>query len=178
MSIRILNNGETLGIIRGKINDNFADLAATPIFSDELPACSATVTGNFSVAHSTATAIPFNVTIFKTVSGMHDETTNNTRFIIPQTGIYLFSYCLNFLSNNTGARTSYFQINGTTLFAADRMTAVQDATTILQRSSIQYLIKDSYVELVVNQTSGGSLDLSKQDYAPLVTIQAIRLGAI
>jgi hypothetical protein len=114
-----------------------------------------------STSNNTATAISFNNEIFDT-DGFHDNSTNNTRITIPsgKGGKYLLIGQINYNPNATGLRIVKFHKNGS-LFSLPVISASAAATdsTNVTASTIVAVSAGDYVELVAQQTSGGSLDI-------------------
>jgi hypothetical protein len=95
--------------------------------------------------------------------GFHDNSTNNTRITIPagKGGKYLFTYLVRFAGNNSGRRDLALQINGTQGANLMRVQMPSDSglATIYNASALLNLVAGDYVEAVVYQTSGGSLNV-------------------
>ena len=113
-----------------------------------------------SIANNTETAITFAGTDTFDTDAFHDPSSNNTRFTIPagKGGYYLVSGNVGFASNSVGNRESYFNLNGSFGFQAVSSAAAPTTATVNSFSFIANLSVDDYIELYVNQTSGGSLN--------------------
>ena len=113
-----------------------------------------------SISNNTETAITFAGTDTFDTNGFHDPASNNTRFTIPagKGGYYLVSGNVGFASNATGNRESYFNLNGAFGFQAVSSAAAPSTATVNSFSFIANLSVADYIELYVNQTSGGALN--------------------
>ena len=92
--------------------------------------------------------------------GVHDTTTNNSRFTITADGLYLVIGVSRFASNDTGSRMGALLLNGSALNPAgssnSESTSTDQTTTII--TQILNLETDDYVELMAHQRSGGALN--------------------
>jgi hypothetical protein len=118
-------------------------------------------TGNQTIAHNTATAIPMGSETFDT-SGFHDTTTNNTRITVPagKAGYYLV-LGRGFYDIATGGSSIGLgmRINaGTSIFNYDG-TISTSAYGGINFSQITYLGVGDYVEFMAYQGTGGNLTL-------------------
>jgi hypothetical protein len=145
---------------------------ATPASGASFIGCSLTKTANQSTSNVTLTTVTWDSELFDT-SGFHDNATNNSRITIPsgKAGKYLFIATINWNNSAVGYREGRFTQNGTAKtyfnFAA---TATGEAATV------GHMILDcsvgDYVEIKVEQSSGGSLDIK-----PYSVFQCQYLGA-
>lgn len=95
---------------------------------------------------------------------MHDTVTNNSRITIPTNldGFWVFGLAVAFAANVTGHRQALFRLNGSTNLARDTRRAVVTAsnpTYINIMSQPKLLSVGDYVEVRVQQTSGGNLNV-------------------
>jgi hypothetical protein len=134
--------------------------------------CSLTKTANQSTSNVTLTTVTWDSELFDT-SGFHDNSTNNSRITIPsgKAGKYLFIATINWNNSASGYREGRFTQNGTAKtyfnFAA---------TPTGEAATVGHMILDcavgDYVEIKVEQSTGGSLDMK-----PYSVFQCQYLGA-
>lgn len=111
-----------------------------------------------SFTTATATAMTWDTEDFDTAGG-HSITTNTSRYTC-QTG-YAGRYRVNAVTewaiNATGIRETWFRVNGANIAgSSDRKSATADSITT-NASTIVTLVAGDYVEVFVQQTSGGAL---------------------
>lgn len=116
-----------------------------------------------AISHTTSgtpQALTFNSERFD-VGGCHSTSSNTSRLTVPagEGGKYLIFAAFAFAPNSAGYRQGYFRINGATIVAVDSKPAVNGAGTEFAFSTLYALAAGDYVELVVNQTSGGALNV-------------------
>jgi hypothetical protein len=113
-----------------------------------------------SIANNTDTVITFAGTDTFDTDGYHDPAVNNTRFTIPsgKGGYYLVTGNWGFASNATGNRECYFNLNGSFGFNGGGIPAQPTSATVGTYSAIVNLSVGDYIEMYVNQTSGGALN--------------------
>jgi hypothetical protein len=112
-----------------------------------------------SVANATQTALSFNSEVWDTDS-MHDTSTNNSRVTFKTAGIYAVNANVQWANNTTGKREAFIKINGTSTILGN--TEIGDATggSLPQNIGVVYEFDaDDYVEVIVYQNSGGSLNI-------------------
>ena len=113
-----------------------------------------------SISNDTTTTLAFNTEDFKTVTGMHDNSTNNSRLIATTDGKYLVIGQIEWADNTTGSR--WLQIinqDGATQATVGGPTVT--ATSVSMGQVISALIDmdaDDYVYLNTRQNSGSSLN--------------------
>lgn len=91
---------------------------------------------------------------------IHSTSVNTSRLIAPRTGVYHIFGHVEFAVNATGSRLIVIYFNGTTDIAVEGKTAMGGGLgTFCSVSTIYPLAVGEYVELVVNQTSGGALNV-------------------
>ena len=112
------------------------------------------------IANDTTTTLTFNQEAFKTVAGMHSNSTNNERLISPSDGKYLVLGQVEWQDSTSGSR--WMQIvdqAGTTITTVGCATVT--ATSFTMGQTIAALVdidEDDWVKLIVRQNSGGALD--------------------
>jgi hypothetical protein len=129
-----------------------------------------------SIANNTAVTLAFNSERFDT-DAFHDTSTNNSRFTIPtgKGGYYNISASVSYQSDNNGARALHIYKNGTTSLVNTQVGVAFGATTGLSISKNVYLADADYIEVIVYQSSGSTLNaLYSGDNSPEFTLA--RLG--
>lgn len=121
-----------------------------------------------SIPNSTDTLIIFNTESIDSAS-MVDLDVNSTRVTIPRAGTYIVAAQFVWASNSTGRRYASIQKNGLALFRF-RQTALE--TSEMTVSGLVACAVSDYFELLVNQTSGGALDI----VAGGANLMAVRIG--
>lgn len=115
---------------------------------------------NQSIANNTLTALAFNSERFDNDT-IHDNSTNNSRLTCKTAGKYLITGQAIFDFHATGGRAVRIRHNGTTDIAVNQVqpptTSALTASMII--TTIYDLAVNDYVELFVNQTSGGALNI-------------------
>ncbi len=111
-----------------------------------------------SIPNNTTTVLTWDLETYDT-DGMHDNVVNNSRITIQTPGKYLVWANADFLSNATGVREISLFLN-----AARVAITTQGVVSIGTRPSfitmrVMDLVASDFVEVLVFQTSGGSLDL-------------------
>ena len=135
--------------------------AALPASGSTFVGCSlrASSGSTQSITNNTITAINFNTEDFDT-DGFHDNSTNNTRITIPagKGGYYQVNALTRWATNSTGFRGLYIYKNDSA-FSPQYMYFMPPSTVDFSPSfsSIIYLVATDYIELFVEQNSGGSL---------------------
>lgn len=111
-----------------------------------------------SVATATETALAFNAEVGTDPWGMW-AVGNATRFTVPLDGWYTFTAWVSFAANATGIRGVKIRQGGATALAMDRVPAAGAGTTDLTVvTGPVSLSATNYVEVTVEQTSGGALN--------------------
>lgn len=128
-----------------------------------------------SVANATLQALTFNSERFDS-GGMHSTTGNTSRLTVPITGLYLIGATLGWDANATGYRGLHFRINGATYIATNMTASVTAARPVFHATTTLYqLAASEYVEAVVEQGSGGALNVQASgNYSP--EFWMVRLG--
>jgi len=127
--------------------------------------CKLTLSANQVVGHNTDTKIAWNQEDFDT-DGFHSNTTNNTRVTIPtgKGGKYLFVAAMAWASNATGKRESWLYKNGNSINSYFIQTAVNGQGTHFIVTNLIEAAAGDYIELGVNQNSGGNLNFETIAY--------------
>ena len=130
-----------------------------------------------AVRDTTQTINNVTLTVISFTTELWDNTdmwssSNPTRFWAPVDGIYLFTAFVSFYGNATGHRTVYLRSNrdGGDTFGIQRQDAAPSQMTAVSCSGIVGLLADNYVEVYVEHTSGGPLNVNEARAA------LIRLG--
>lgn len=93
---------------------------------------------------------------------------NPTRLTAPIAGLYYIWSNISFQANATGRRQVYFNLSGVGTIAVQILPSVTEGVaTVLQCSALYRLAANDYVECVVFQSSGTSLDVEVTSYSPL-----------
>jgi hypothetical protein len=112
---------------------------------------------NLSIANTTDTALTFNSERFDTDS-IHSTSSNTSRLTCQTPGVYLIHADVSFAINASGLRFVYLRLNGTTIIAESSMMPISTgARSHMVVTTLYELDAGDYVEVLVYQTSGGSL---------------------
>lgn len=126
------------------------------------PICSMRQTVAQSLAVSgTDYALTFNVEEVDRDNG-HSTTTNTNRYTAQTAGYYYFDAKASFTGNATGTRSARFRKNGTNIQDSGMITpyALNTNACVLPLYTFVYLAVGDYVEIILNQSSGGALNTS------------------
>jgi hypothetical protein len=110
-----------------------------------------------NITNNTETACIFDTEIFD--SGSYWATGNNTRFTVPSTGKYSISVNILFNYNPAANVTAKIYKNGSFLYQNDRLGFSSPSNcnaAYIGRTSLVDLAANDYVEIFVNQNSGGT----------------------
>ena len=154
---------------------DISDRIVTPSKFGVLPAARAFHSTTQSIPNDTLTTVALNSEAFDT-AGLHNTTVANSRLTAPVSGIYSLTAAANWFVNPTGSRIAQIWQNGSTLLISDSVAPNQDEDHVL--STIARLSAGDYVELRVQQTSGGDLLLAfgPQGQGPLLTMNWVAPG--
>lgn len=83
----------------------------------------------------------------------------NERFVAPFDGVYLVTGHLTYAASATGFRDVQIRLNGS-LYTLTREAATSANTPTYNCTAVVKMLKDEYVEIWGNQTSGGALAIS------------------
>lgn len=121
-----------------------------------------------TISTGTATAITFDQERFDS-DAFHSTVTNTSRMTIPSgmDGYYLIGGNINWAGGATGIRDIAIRLNGTTYIAYQREEGLDSNDLPMNITTFYQLAAADYVELYVNQTSGGNLNVfSSANYSP------------
>jgi hypothetical protein len=123
-----------------------------------LVGCALTRTTDLTVANSTITAVGYNTEVWDT-DGFHDNSTNNSRITIPagKAGKYNVSANIIFASNGTGVRYASLYKNGSETFRYYYNAPSGTSANGLVLNTVETYSVGDYLEININQTSGGNL---------------------
>ena len=110
-----------------------------------------------NITNNTETAVIFDTEMFD--SGSYWATGNNTRFTVPSTGKYSISVNMLFNYNPAANVTAKIYKNGSFLYQNDRLSFSSPSNcngAYIGRTSLVDLTANDYVEIFVNQNSGGT----------------------
>lgn len=135
-----------------------------------------------SAAQSIASQSTYTASTFDTevgdVGGMHDSV-NPSRITIPtgQGGLYLVTAATEFAFNTSGFRGCKVVLNGSTDAGPRVITSPSSSTaTSVSVTHILSLSAGDFIEFVVRQTSGGSLNIGGTLVENGTTFQVIKLS--
>lgn len=112
-----------------------------------------------TIPHSTTVYVAFNQESYDT-DNIHDSITNNSRLTCKTAGKYLIFAQYYFASSAVGSRSGAFQINRTTTITADKLTSPGAGYYRQHIVQVYPLAVNDFVELFVDQSSGGNLNLN------------------
>lgn len=115
------------------------------------------ITASQSISNNTVTSINYDAEVEDTDT-IHDNVTNNSRLICKTAGLYVISVGSGFASNATGVRQIYVVLNGTKTIAREFVTALPSNNCFKSLAVVHRLALNDYIEVQVNQTSGGNLN--------------------
>ena len=143
--------------------------------------CSVKRTANKTISTATWTKIDFDAENFDT-NGFHDNATNNTRLTIPsgQGGYYLITWNAIFASNNTGYRATGITKNNAAVpgSSSNAIGGIAVGYTPVGQQFVLNLAAADYIEMQVEQTSGGNLTLyCEPEWPSATTLTLMRLGS-
>lgn len=157
-NLRLADNAVTAS----KVSDGSL---GTTEFSSSIPAAHVLHSTTQSIADSTNTTLAFDTEQYDTAN-THDNSTNNSRLIAPVTGIYALNAFVQWQpgAGSAGTRVVTISKNGGPRLGANGGFAVtgggSESTTV---TPIVRLEAGEYVEAIVYQTSGGSVDVNASD---------------
>jgi hypothetical protein len=154
---------------------------ATAAAGSTFVGCSVKRSTNKSISTATWTKVDFTAENFDT-NGFHDNTTNNTRLTIPsgQGGYYLITWNALFAPNNTGYRAAAITKNNEAVAGSGVGVTggIGVGYTPAGNQLVLNLAAADYIEMQVEQTSGGALTLYGETEWPSATILTLsRLGS-
>jgi len=113
-----------------------------------------------SIPNTTSTVLTFDSESYDKGSGSHSTSVNTGRLTVPTScgGVYYIGARVSWASNATGYRSLSLRVNGTTTIATISYPVRTDGFSDLCLSTNYSLAAGDYVEALVSQTSGGSLN--------------------
>jgi hypothetical protein len=131
---------------------------ATAASGSTFSGCQLNRSSVLAIANDTLTAVTFDTETFDT-DGYHSTVTNTSRVTIPtgKGGYYLLSSSTYWDSNSSGFRRIRYLINGSTS-ALNTYTPGTSNANSTQNHTVVKLTAGDYVEMLVSQNSGGSLN--------------------
>ncbi|MBI4056155.1 MAG: hypothetical protein HY399_01235 [Elusimicrobia bacterium] len=138
----------------------------------KVPAASVYHNADQTVAASTTAALNFNSEDFDNDS-LHDTATNNSRFTIPEAGVYFVKILVE-LEHMTSVTTLKLRLNGSTTIAENRLEVHDNYFETMELSIIYQFSANDYVESILTTTTGASADtIVKSSPKPLFQIYKI-----
>lgn len=114
---------------------------------------------NIAIANNTDTALTFDSERWDTDS-IHSTSSNTGRLTATIAGKYLITALVRWAANNDGRRSVWIREGGDTIIALVQADAATGGVFTVQEVSRQYNLKaGEYVEVLVNQNSGGALNV-------------------
>lgn len=112
-----------------------------------------------SIPNSAFTAISLDTEVADTYGG-HSTTTNNSRYVAQVAGWYLGIGQVALAGNASGLRSPALYVNGAAALPQMQAEIAPNggSTTIVQAVGITYLNVGDYIEVRIDQTSGGALN--------------------
>jgi len=134
--------------------------------SHSIPAARVTRSSAQAISDSQNTSLAFDQERYDT-AGVHDNATNNSRLTAPVPGIYAVTAQFPWGgSAGSGSRFAGLMKNGSTLIARSQELPGDDDENITTQVR---LVAGDYVEVLVLQTSGGSLNVAANGLAQQIT---------
>lgn len=131
-----------------------------------VPSVRCTNSANLSIPDTTVTALTFDTDRWDTET-IHSISSNTSRLTCVTAGRYAIGGNVRFASNATGIRMMRIRLNGATDIAFIQHDAAGGGSLIEDINTQYVLAVNDYVELEVQQTSGGALNVLKQNaYSP------------
>ena len=156
---RTWTTGETVtaAIMNTHARDNLAYLKALAPDVWVVPSARVYNDAAISINNNTITALTFNSERWDTDS-IHSTVTNTGRLTATKAGIYHIHGHVAFASNSSGSRQVSIRFGASTVLAVHKIPA-SAGVNLLSISTVYYLAENDYVELLVYQDSGGSLNV-------------------
>lgn len=120
-----------------------------------------------SIPDNTTTAITFD-TVTLDEEGWVDLSVSATRITVTESGVYLYVAAVTWANNNTGRRYLAGNYNGSINVGIDRRAAFETSDQVATR--VLKMNAGDYITTVVNQSSGGALDVSSPATASLTRL--------
>jgi hypothetical protein len=127
-----------------------------------IPRVRALTVGPQPIETATFTPVVLEVDVWDT-DGIHDAVHDSSRLTARTAGLYVITAGFEWQANPVGWRTALLKVNDIMNIAFDQRLAVNGAETV-EAITAQYVLEPAdYVELVVQQNSGRTLDLGGGD---------------
>ena len=130
-----------------------------------------------SITSGADTAVTFDTEDFD-VGGLHSTVTNTSRFTVPASGGGLFVMTANvFLAaSGTGILSIDWKLNGTTKIGTGQFIGNSAANAVqVEHTTFAVLAAGDYVEVIVNQNSGGPLNIGSATRTLASQAQIVKL---
>jgi len=140
------------------------------------PAARVYNSGALTISHNTNTALTFDSERFDTDT-IHNTGSNTGRLTATTAGKYLITALVRWAANATGRRSVTIREGGDTSIGVVQQDAAAGGgvTTVQEVSCLYDLAANEYVEVVVNQNSGGDLTVdAESNYSP--EFMMVRMG--
>jgi len=140
--------------------------------------CGAYNDADQSIGTGSLTAVALNTDLWDTDS-MHDPTTNNSRMTFTTAGIYVLNAQIQWSNNSSGRRETFIKFNGgDDIMAATELPASGDGSIPQNLCAIYEFDADDYVEIIVYQNSGSSVNLQSPVNSSKAgaNLRAVRVG--
>jgi hypothetical protein len=136
-------------------------LSGNPV-GQQAPAVHAYNSAAISISNNSETVLTLNSTRYDqgTATAQHSTSTNTSRLTCQQAGLYHIYASIAFDGNATGVRYAYLRLNGSTVIGNVDVPGRSDAYGMIQPEAHWQLSVGDYVEVVVYQNSGGSLNVN------------------
>jgi hypothetical protein len=140
----------TAALLNTHVRDN-------ELFLRALHGCRCTKSGTQSPANSTDVALLWDQEDFDT-DALHSTVSNTSRIVIPSglDGYWRINASVGWAASTTGSRVTWLRKNGTTALSAGQ-TAAGAGSNVCPVDAIVNLVATDYVEVMVQQNSGGAL---------------------
>jgi len=156
------STGPAGGALSGSYpNPSIASGAVGPDAFGTIPAAKVLKkTTNQSIPDQTETAVSFNNESFDTAD-LHDESTLNSRLVAPIPGVYYVAASIRWNDNGQGeSREIRIRKNGGAIRARNEIQPRPSQDTFQSLATLEELYPGEYLEVLVEQDSGGPLDVS------------------
>lgn len=117
--------------------------------------CRVTKSASQSIPNGAFTAITWNQEDYDT-DGMHDNAVNNSRITIQTAGKYFVFVGMDWAASNVGRRLHSIYLNGVEVVRQRRI--AESSSEDFSATMLIPLIVTDFIELFVNQNSGGALN--------------------
>jgi hypothetical protein len=144
-------------------------------FFNSPPACRVYRTTTLSLSDNTDTVVGMDAESFDYSTAFHDNVTNNSRITIPSGlgGRYLCMAQANFAANATNRRVTNLRKSGASAVSLTVLPGIGGSPNRHLTATVADLAAADYLELVVNQNSGGSLNLNGGENESWMLVQRL-----